>query len=312
MAIETKDLIKRYDRKILALNKINLSIQAGTIYALLGPNGAGKTTAISILTTLIEPTEGEAKVAGFDVVKQANEVRQHIGVTFQEIVLDDDLTGRQALDYNGRLYGIKKIERKNRISRLLEMVEMSESADRRVQTYSGGMKRRIEIARGLMIEPDVLFLDEPTLGLDPQNREKIWNFIQDLKKQKGLTILLTTHYMDEAQRLADKVGIIDLGKIVIEGTPVELINQMGSDVINIESLDKNKSFIEKIKTLPYVQNLSITNEYIQIGVDSGNKRLVEIVSIATDSNLFISDISVSKPNLGDIFLKYSGRQLRDK
>lgn len=312
MAIKAKGLVKRYSEEVLAVDRVDLSIQYNVIYALLGPNGAGKTTTISLLTTLIEPTDGSAKVVGFDVVRQAGEVRRRIGVTFQEMVLDTELTGRQVLDYHGRLYHQGKAARKTKIAELLALVEMEEAADRRVSTYSGGMKRRLELARGLMTEPEVLFLDEPTLGLDPQNRANIWDYIRNLKEQKGLTLLLTTHYMDEAEQLADYVGIIDHGRIVAEGMPRELIDQMGADAIRIVGQGNSAEFIEKVRGLSFVQTLTTGEDLIQIGVDSGNRRLAEVVSVANSSGFTVEDISVTKPSLGDVFLKYTGRELRDK
>lgn len=312
MAIKAKGLVKRYSEEVLAVDRVDLSIQSNVIYALLGPNGAGKTTTISLLTTLIEPTDGSAKVVGFDVVRQAGEVRRRIGVTFQEMVLDTELTGRQVLDYHGRLYHQGKAARKTKIAELLALVELEEAADRRVSTYSGGMKRRLELARGLMTEPEVLFLDEPTLGLDPQNRANIWDYIRNLKEQKGLTLLLTTHYMDEAEQLADYVGIIDHGRIVAEGMPRELIDQMGADAIRIVGQGNSAEFIEKVRGLSFVQTLTTGEELIQIGVDSGNRRLAEVVSVANSSGFTVEDISVTKPSLGDVFLKYTGRELRDK
>lgn len=310
-AIEAKGLVKRY-KDVIAVDGVNLSIPANTIYALLGPNGAGKTTTISMLTTLTEPTDGIANVSGFDVVKQAGEVRKCIGVTFQETVLDEELTGRQVLDYHGRLYRQTKAERKRKIAELLAMVELEEAADRAVKTYSGGMKRRLELIRGLMTEPEILFLDEPTLGLDPQNRVNIWSYIQDMREQQGLTVLLTTHYMDEAEELADRVGIIDKGRIVAEGTPRDLIDQMGADSISIVGQGQRENFIEQVQILPFVQSLTKSGDIIQIGIDSGNRRLAEIVSVAMITDFTISDISVVKPNLANVFLKYTGRQLRDK
>jgi ABC-2 type transport system ATP-binding protein len=286
-------------------------VPAGTIYALLGPNGAGKTTTISILTTLIEPTTGSARVVGFDIVRQAGEVRRRIGVTFQEMVLDDDLTGRQALDYHGKLYRQKAKQRREKIAELLGLVELEDAADRRINTYSGGMKRRLELARGLMTSPEVLFLDEPTTGLDPQNRANIWDYIKNLKEQSGLTLLLTTHYMDEAEALADRVSIIDHGRTVVEGTPHELIDQMGADTILITGQGDSTGFLEKAQSVPFVQTVNASERFIQIGVDSGNRRLTEVVSLAQSNGFTIEDISVTKPSLGDVFLKYTGRQLRD-
>ena len=312
MAIEAKGLVKRYGEDVLAVNGVDLSIETNSIYALLGPNGAGKTTTISMLTTLIEPTAGSAKVAGFDVVRQGGEVRRRIGVTFQEMILDNDLTGRQVMDYHGRLYRQDAKRRKERIAELLVLVELEDAADRMCSTYSGGMKRRLELARGLMTEPEVLFLDEPTTGLDPQNRANIWTYIRNLKAQLGMTLMLTTHYMDEAEALADRVGIIDHGKIVVEGTPGELVNQMGSDTIRISGQGDSDTFIKKIETMPFVQATTKTNGLIQIGVDSGNQRLAGVVSLPTESGFTVEDISVAKPSLGDVFLKYTWRQLRDK
>ena len=311
LAIEARGLVRRYNEEVLAVDGVDLSIPANTIYALLGPNGAGKTTTISMLTTLIEPTAGSAKVVGLDVVQQAGKVRQRIGVTFQEMVLDDELTGRDVLDFHGRLYGQSKAERQAKSSELLALVELEEAADRMSRTYSGGMKRRLELARALMTAPDVLFLDEPTLGLDPQTRTRIWDYLRNLKKQDGLTVLMTTHYMDEAEALADRVGIIDLGKLVAEGTPRELIDQMGADTVSIVGHGDRDGLVEKIQALPFVQSVTVGEEVIQIGVDSGSRRLVEVVSAAAGSGFSIEDISVAKPSLGDVFLKYTGRQLRD-
>ena len=311
IAVEATGLVKRYGREVLAVDGVDLSIQANTIYALLGPNGAGKTTMISMLTTLIEPTGGSAKVAGYDVVREADKVRRCIGVTFQDVVVDDDLSGRQVLDYHGRLYGQDTKQRKAKTAELLALVELEDAADRRVKTYSGGMKRRLEIARGLMTDPEVLFLDEPTLGLDPQNRTTIWEYIRNLKRERRLTLLMTTHYMDEAEELAELVGIIDRGRIVAAGTPRELIDQMGADTIHIAGQGDSDTFIQRLRALPFVQSATATQGLIQIAVDSGNRRLVEVISQANGGNFSIEDVSVARPSLGDVFLKYTGRQLRD-
>ncbi len=311
-AISTKSLTKRFNKEVLAVDSIDLSIPTNTIYALLGPNGAGKTTTLSMLTTLIKPTSGSAQIAGLDVIRQADEVRRQIGVTFQEIVLDPDLTGRESLDFHARLYGIGKAERLAKIEELLTLVELEEAADRRTNTYSGGMKRRLELARGLITNPAVLFLDEPTQGLDPQNRANIWAYIRTLKTNTSMTLLLTTHYMDEAEALADRVGIMDHGKIVVESSPRELVDQMGADSIQIIGSGNLDTYLENVKTLPYVESFNSSNGILQIGVDSGNRRLVEIIETANKSGFVVEDISVAKPGLGDVFLKYTGRQLRDK
>lgn len=311
-AIAVRGLVKRYGDSITAVAGIDLTVPTNAIFALLGPNGAGKTTTISILTTLALPTEGAVFVTGLDVVRQPDAVRQRIGVTFQEIVLDNDLTGRETLAFHGRLYGQSKAKRHTKITELLDLVELTEAADRRVKTYSGGMKRRLELARGLMTEPDVLFLDEPTQGLDPQNRVRIWDYIRALRAESNLTLLLTTHYMEEAEALADRVAIMDVGRIVAEDTPQALIDQMGADVIHVVGHGDGDAFEQALAAAPFAQSCSSGNGLIQIGVDNGNKRLAAVVTLANDSNFTIEDISVAKPSLGDVFLKHTGRQLRDK
>jgi ABC-2 type transport system ATP-binding protein len=311
-AIETHQLTKQYAGDVLAVDGLDLRISEHTIYALLGPNGAGKTTAISILTTLIPPTSGIARVAGYDVQSQGRDVRASIGVTFQDVVLDRDLTGRQVLDLHGRLYHMDSTRRESRIRTLIDLVELQESIDRLVKTYSGGMKRRLELARGLMTQPKILFLDEPTLGLDPQNRAKLWEYIGQLKEKSRLTLMLTTHYMEEAQILADRVGIIDRGRLVVEGAPAELIAEMGADVVRLTGHGQQAKFLERVHVLDYVQGVHVSGDLLQIGVDNGNHRLPEVVSVALANGYVIEDIAVAKPSLGDVFLKYTGRQLRDK
>ena len=246
-----------------------------------------------------------------DVVKRAGDVRQRIGVTFQEMVLDDELTGYEVMDYHGRLYRMGKPERKAKANELLALVELEEAAGRKAKTYSGGMKRRLELARALTTTPEVLFLDEPTLGLDPQTRARIWEYLRTLREERGMTLLLTTHYMDEAEELADTVGIIDRGKLVAEGTPQGLIQEMGADTIHVSGEGEWDAFADSVRTLPFVQTVDVGRTVIQIGVDSGSRRLVEIISQATGSAFAVEDITVSKPSLGDVFLKYTGRQLRD-
>ena len=311
-AIETRQLVKEYAGGIRAVDGIDLRVRQNSIVALLGPNGAGKTTTLSVLTTLLPPTAGTALVAGFDVVQQPQEVRRRIGVTFQEIVLDPDLTGRETLDFHGRLYQMSAADRAAKIDELLRLVELEEAADRRTKTYSGGMKRRLELARGLMTSPDVLFLDEPTQGLDPQNRANIWEYIRNLQEQTSTTLLLTTHYMEEAAVLADEVAIIDHGKVITHGTPQELVDQMGADGIHIHGHGAAAPFLDRLQEAPFVENILQDGDFIQLGVDAGNKRLVELVTMANEAGFAIDDISVSRPSLGDVFLKYTGRQLRDK
>ena len=319
-AIVTHQLTKSYQtrdgEKVDALQGIDLAIPNGEIYALLGPNGAGKTTTISLLTTLLLPTSGSAQVAGYDVFEHPANVRRRIGVTFQEMVLDEELTGRQVLDFHGKLYGIKRSGRQEKITELAALVELSDVLDRPVKAYSGGMKRRLELARGLMTSPSILFLDEPTQGLDPQNRIGIWSYIRRLRDEQGMTLLLTTHYMEEAETLADRVGIIDRGRLVVEGNPTELIRRLGADVISMAGSGQTDQILQKLETEPYVSQINEhliddENHLLQIGVDMGERRLPDLIRLATDVGFHVYEVSVNKPSLADVFLAHTGHALRD-
>ena len=310
-AIQAQGLTKYYG-DILAVDSLDLRVEAGTIYALLGPNGAGKTTTLSMLTTLLTPNAGTAQIAGADITRQPGKVRKRIGVTFQEIVLDHDLTGREVLDYHGRLYGMSTQSRMQQIVAMIKLVELEDAADRLVKHYSGGMQRRLELARGLMTQPEILFLDEPTQGLDPQNRSKVWDYLRMLRVQQGLTILLTTHYMEEAEALADRVGIIDHGKLIVEGTPAALTAELGGDRIRVIGHGNADNLIERLRKLKFVQDVSSEDGVIEVGVDMGKKRLSELVQVAERSRFDLEEISVVTPSLGDVFLKHTGRALRDR
>ena len=318
-AIETTALEKRYDVKdgepVLALRGVSFQVSAGEIFALLGPNGAGKTTLISILTTLLQPTSGTAVVAGCDVTSQAEEVRRRIGVTFQEIVVDADLTGRQVLDFHARLYGLNRTVRQERIGTLGALVELADALDRKAGTYSGGMKRRLELARGLLSAPQILFLDEPTQGLDPQNRSSIWRHIRRLRDEQGITVLLTTHYMEEAEALADRVGIIDHGQLVVEGRPGDLVRQMGADVVTLAGNGDVAGLVGATSALDFVtrvtEHASDGIVRVQIGVDDGERRLAGLIGTAAAAGFHVTQVNVNRPSLGDVFLAYTGEDLRD-
>ncbi|MGD8319077.1 MAG: ATP-binding cassette domain-containing protein [Gemmatimonadota bacterium] len=310
-AIETEKLCKTYNGDIRAVESLDLRVPRGITYALLGPNGAGKTTTIGVLTTLVEPTSGAARINGHDVVARAADVRRDIGVTFQEMVLDDALTGRQVLDYHGRLYGLSASERHERAHELLALTELADAADRKCKGYSGGMKRRLELARALMTLPRILFLDEPTLGLDPQGRARIWDYVRDLKRRTDLTVLLTTHYLDEAQELADRVGIMDHGHLVAEGSPSELIEELGADTIRVLGRGDGDDVETRLAGEPFVQSFSRVEGGFLLGVESSSRHLAEVVSTTTQAGFVIEDVSVAKPDLGAVFFKYTGRQLRD-
>jgi ABC-2 type transport system ATP-binding protein len=310
-AIETKNLGKTFKKDLRAVESLDLVVPRGTIYALLGPNGAGKTTTISILTTLTMPTTGQALLNGHDVVTEAAKVRRDIGVTFQEMVLDDALTGRQVLDYHGRLYGLPSSERRKRADELLELTELSGAAGRKCKDYSGGMKRRLELARALMTVPRVLFLDEPTLGLDPQGRARIWDYIRELRQRAELTVLLTTHYLDEAEHLADRVAIMDHGRLVAEGTPTALIDELGADTIRVLGSGAADRLDSLFSHVGFVQSFSRVDGGFLLGVESSSRHLAEVVTLADGAGFVIEDISVAKPDLGAVFFKHTGRQLRD-
>ncbi len=312
LAIDACKLGKRYG-ELVAVADLDLQVAPQQIYALLGPNGAGKTTTLSMLTTLTLPSSGTARVAGFDVVQQPHEVRRRIGVTFQDIVLDRDLTGRQVLDIHGQLYFLSKAERHRRINELVQLVQLEDAIDRYTRTYSGGMKRRLELARGLMTSPAILFLDEPTQGLDPQNRVGIWDYIRTLNRDHHLTVLLTTHYMEEAEALAHRVGIIDHGRMVVEGTPAELVARVGTELIRVHGSGDVEHFMNKVRGLPFVLRVEHDeqDQLIQIYVDNSTRRLLDVVQLAGGNGMRVNDISIARPTLGDAFLHFTGRTLRD-
>jgi ABC-2 type transport system ATP-binding protein len=289
-----------------------LEIEEGELFGLLGPNGAGKTTLISILSTIVSATSGAATVCGHDVHREEGTVRQCIGIVFQDPSLDDDLTGEENLDFHGRLYGMDSKTRWSRMSEVLHLVDLEDRRGDLVKTYSGGMRRRLEIARGLMHRPRVLFLDEPTLGLDPQTRRKIWNYIRSLKDSYGMTIILTTHYMDEADKLCSRIAVIDRGEIVALDSPRALKEGMGGDVLELEIADPDAAFLEQLKTFEDVDNISSQNGRVALTVKNGESFIPRIFGAAQAVGVEISSVSMRKPNLEDVFLKLTGREIRDE
>lgn len=306
--IEAIDLTRRFS-DVVAVDNLNLVVEKGEVLGLLGPNGAGKTTTISMLCTILKPTSGKAKVNGFDIVKQATQVRKSIGIVFQEPSIDDRLTGRENLQMHANLYGVPSSEQKARVEEALKLVELQDRADSIMRTYSGGMRRRLEIVRGLLHHPKVLFLDEPTVGLDPQTRDHIWSYIKELKEKRDVTMVLTTHYMEEADQLSDRVAIIDYGKIVALDTPSKLKQALQGDVITIKTRDAQKlssSIADKIDVL----KTHVSEGAVELTVRDGRALLPRIVEAAVCANISVDAVFLREPSLEDVFLHYTGRAIR--
>jgi len=308
--IETKELTKVFG-KLVAVDHISFTVEEGEIFGFLGPNGAGKTTAINMLTTLMNPTEGTAKVVGMDIVKDANKVRSLIGLVPQDLTVDEDLTGIENMWLQARLYHVPKEVAKKRIEEVLSLVELKDAANRKVETYSGGMRKRLELAEGLIHYPKILFLDEPTLGLDVQTRAVIWDYIKMLKEEHGMTIFMTTHYMEEADALCDRIAIIDYGKIKALGKPKELKDSLGGDVIELALSNDSKDVTEAIAKIPYVIDVKKKSEIYRIKVAKGEEALPNIIESILKMNLKVSKVSLIKPTLDQVYLEYTGRSLRE-
>ncbi|RZN37172.1 MAG: ATP-binding cassette domain-containing protein [Methanophagales archaeon ANME-1-THS] len=312
--IEVADLTKRFNNKdgIAAVDHLSFQVAEGEIFGLLGPNGAGKTTLIKILTTLLKPTSGSAMVAGFDVRTEKNRVRESIGIVFQEPALDWRLTGRENLDFHARMYGLKRGEREKRIAEALKLVEMEDKADIVTDKYSGGMKRRLEIARGFIHEPEVLFLDEPTLGLDTQTRRRMWDYIKEVNANKHVTIVLTTHQMEEADYLCDRVGIMDHGKIIALDTPKNLKDLISSDLVSLELNRDGLGYdLDAFKKLDFVIAFQKHNGLVTLKMERAELRIPAIMDAARRAGIEIKSVNMRKPSLEDVFLHFTGRRIRE-
>ncbi len=309
--IETKGLTKQFGN-FKAVDGISFGVSEGEIFGLLGPNGAGKTTTIKMLITLLAPTSGEASIAGADIKDNKRKVRENIGVVFQDPSLDDELTGRENLQFHAILYRVDKSKRDGKIQEMLKLVELEDKADILVKNYSGGMKRRLEIGRGLLHEPKVLFLDEPTIGLDTQTRRHMWEYIERLNKQHGTTIILTTHYIEEADYLCDRVAFVDHGKIVALDTPDTLKKKMGGDIIALKVKGSPNVAIRKFNQISWIKAAAIHDDLINLTVENGDLRLPEIVIFAQKHGIAIISTDIRKPSLEDVFIKYTGKTIRDE
>jgi ABC-2 type transport system ATP-binding protein len=313
----TKNLKKYFSSKkgiVKAVDGVNLSVFKGEIFGFLGPNGAGKTTSLRMLATLMTPTSGTITIAGINAVEKPNEVRRHIGYVGQNGGSDRPATGVENLMLQGRLYGMSYVEAKSRAKELIKLLQLEDFADRIVYTYSGGQRRRLDVALGIMHRPDVLFLDEPTVGLDPQNRTNLWDEIFKLK-DNGVTIFLTTHYMEEADKLSDRLTIIDQGKIITEGTPEALKKQAGGDciAIRIENQDKlGGKLKELLEKEVFTQHLTEDSGFIKTYVKNSAVSIDQFMELIDSQKIKLQSLTITQPSLDDVFLQKTGYSLRDK
>ena len=311
-AIEVKGLTKRFD-KLVAVDKVSFDVREGEIFGFLGPNGAGKTTTINMLTTIIRPTEGGATVSCCDINKDPSGVRKTIGLVPQEYTADEDLTGLDNILLTAELYGVPKAEARERAKELLELVQLSDAAQRDVDTYSGGMRRRLELACGLINRPKVLFLDEPTLGLDVQTRTAVWQYIRLLKEKYKMTLFMTTHYLEEADHLCDRIAIIDRGKIVALDTPASLKAGLGGDVIEMRvEGGQCDALIETIKGIPTVREIKTVDGGCRLKVMNGEETAPQVLEVLRSRGMKVSKLSITSPTLDEVYLDLTGRTLREE
>jgi len=308
--IKAEGLTKVFNRSLVAVDHIDFSVKQGEIFGFLGPNGAGKTTTINMLITVLRPTEGKASILGYEIVKKDTDVRNVIGVVPQEYTADEDLTGFENVILCADLYGIPRKISKKRAMELLELVELVSFKDKKVQTYSGGMRRRLELACGLINRPKVLFLDEPTLGLDVQTRAATWNYIRMLKKEFGMTLFMTTHYLEEADALCDRIAIIDHGKIVVTGSPEELKNSLGGDIITL-SIQKDVDITGLVKKIEHVKEVKKENGMYMINSENGEVTAPLIIEALRKEGHVVTRLSLTKPTLNEVYLQYTGKSMRD-
>ena len=312
-AIEINSLSKRFKDSI-AVDNISLNVEEGEIFGFLGPNGAGKSTTMMILTTLLKPTSGHASVYGYDVVSNSHQVRKNIGFVQQEIGIDEYLTARENLQFQCKISQIPKDQIQARIDEVIDLVELTEKQNEPSITFSGGMRKRLDLACGLIHRPKVLFLDEPTVGLDIQTRRKIWQYIRKIHKEFGMTLFVSTHYMEEADNLCDRVGIIDYGKIQIIDTPESMKNNLETDMITFSIVSdkiKKEQFLEKLKTLELIKDVKINDTNMIVQSSNSTQVVPQIFEVASGIGLNIDSFVLNKPTLDDVFISYTGHNLRD-
>ncbi|HEX5482855.1 MAG TPA: ATP-binding cassette domain-containing protein [Terriglobia bacterium] len=313
LAIEAVDLVKTYPGGVKALNGLSFRVEAGAIFGLLGPNGAGKSTTVKILTTLSRPDSGEARVAGLDALRDSQRVRHAIGCIGQKSGVDAEATGRENLTLQGRVYGLRGAELKRRVSELLQRFGLDSAADRITRTYSGGMQRRLDVAMGLVHHPRVLFMDEPTTGLDPEARAEMWKEIARLAREEGITILLTTHYLEEADRLAQRLAIVDRGRVVAEGSPEELKSELRGDTVHIElaQSEDGAEALAVLDRLEELRELQMDGRVLHARADRGATAVPTALAALESAGVKAASVTVARPSLDDVYLRYAGRTFNE-
>ncbi len=309
LAIEARDLVKTYPKNVRALDGLSFSVRAGTVFGLLGPNGAGKSTTVKVLNTLTRPDSGVARVSGIDVVSHPEAVRRAIGSVAQKPGVDTSATGRENLTLQGRFYGMSGDELRTRVDSLLDRFLLAPAAGREARTYSGGMQRKLDIAMGLIHRPRVLFLDEPTTGLDPEARADLWNEIARLAAEDGITVLLTTHYLEEADRLAHRLAIIDRGRVVAEGTPDELKGELSGDAVHVDLADRTDDARVRalLGALPGIREVALAGQAVRARVDHGASAVPAMISALEAGGARVASVRVTRPSLDDVYLRHTGR-----
>jgi ABC-2 type transport system ATP-binding protein len=310
--IVAEALGKTYGGKVRAVDGVSFAVAPGEAFGFLGPNGAGKTTTVSMLTAGLRPTDGRAVIDGLNVMEAPEEVKRRIGVIFQEATADGDLTGRENLEVAAGTYGLSRAEGRRRASALIEEMHLSDAADRPSKTYSGGMRRRLELAVGLVHRPKILFLDEPTLGLDPQGRAGFWGFIEQLRKETGVTVFVTTHYLDEADSMCDRIAIIDHGKIVATGTPNELKDRLGGDVVTLRTAERAPDVSETLRRLLGVGSVQHQDGSYRVKCASGETLVPLAVEACARAGAGVVGVTVKRPSLDEVFLEFTGREFREE
>lgn len=308
--IEVNELTKKFG-DFTAVEHISFVVEEGEVFGLLGPNGAGKSTTIKMLITLLHPTSGSAKVCGYDVVKERNRVRECIGVVFQDRSSDRYLTGRQNLDFHARMYHMGKEERRRRIEEVLELLELKGKEDIKLKDVPEGLRRRFEVARGFMTGAKVVFLDEPTIGFDIKARMGLWEQIRKAKEKEGATVILTTHYIEEADHLCDRVAIIDQAKIIAIDTPERLKKAVGTDLISVQIANRSGNFTDKVKSLSWVKKAEEYSNFFLLSTESGDGRVPQLIDFADEHGFQIASIEEREPSLEDAFLHFTGRTIRE-